>query len=118
MKKRSEPRERTKILTVTIHDCVVRTSRSGGKGGQNVNKRETKVDVLHEPSGARGVSSEERSQLQNKKTAFRRMCETAEFTNWVRIQAGEDARMIAAVERELWPDRIKIETKNELGEWE
>ncbi len=118
MKKQPDRRERTKILSVTIHDCDVRTSRSGGKGGQNVNKRETKVEVIHEPSGARGKSSEERSQLQNKKTAFRRMCETREFTNWVRIQAGEDARLIAAVERELWPDRIKIETKNEQGEWE
>lgn len=118
MKKRTESRERTKILSVTIHDCDVRTSRSGGKGGQNVNKRETKVEIVHEPSGARGKSSEERSQLQNKRVAFRRMCETPEFRNWIRVQAGEDARLISAVERELWPDRIKIETKNELGEWE
>lgn len=105
------------VLTVTLADCEVQTFRSGGKGGQNQNKRETGVRVIHHPSGARGESREERSQLQNKKTAFRRMAESKEFTAWVRRQAGEDALMIAKVERELWPDRTKVELKDEDGNW-
>lgn len=70
---------RTRILSVTIHDCEVQTFRSGGKGGQNQNKRDTGVRVIHHPSRARGESREERSQLQNKKAAFRRMVGTKEF---------------------------------------
>ena len=102
--------ERTKVLSVTIADCRVDTFRSGGKGGQNVNKRDTGVRVVHEPSGAVGQSTDERSQLQNKKTAFRRMAESSEFKAWVRKQSGEDAKLLAAVDRETWPDRIKVET--------
>jgi protein subunit release factor B len=71
--------ERHRILSVTIHDCEVQTFRSGGKGGQNQNKRDTGVRIIHHPSGARGESREERSQLQNKRAAFRRMAESQRF---------------------------------------
>lgn len=101
--------ERTRVLSVTLADCTVQTFRAGGKGGQNQNKRDTGVRIIHPPSGARGESREERSQLQNKKLAFRRMAESPAFRAWVRRQAGEDALLIAAVERELWPDRTKVE---------
>lgn len=104
------------ILSVTPKDCDLQTFRSGGSGGQNQNKRDTGVRWIHRASGARGESREERSQLQNKKVAWRRMCETPEFKAWVRRQAGEDVRMIAKVERELWPDRTMVEVKRD-GEW-
>lgn len=97
------------VLSVTLADCEVQTFRSGGKGGQHQNKTESGVRIIHHPSGARGESREERSQLQNKKRAFRRMSESREFWAWVRRQAGEDALMVAAVERELWPDRTAVE---------
>lgn len=71
------------VLSVTLADCRVDTFRSGGKGGQNQNKRETGVRIVHEPSGAVGESREERSQLQNKRTAFKRMAATAKFKLWV-----------------------------------
>lgn len=70
---------KTRILSVTIHDCEVQHFRSGGKGGQNQNKRDTGTRVIHHPSGARGESREERSQLQNKKKAFLRMVESSKF---------------------------------------
>lgn len=107
---------REHLFSVTLADCRVDTFSSGGKGGQNVNRRSTGVRITHEPSGAIGKSTEERSQLQNKKTAFKRMTETKEFKIWVRKQSGENAVQLAAVERELWPDRLKIET-HEDGEW-
>jgi protein subunit release factor A len=71
--------ERIKILSVTIHDCDVQHFRSGGKGGQNQNKRDTGTRVIHRPSGARGEARDERSQLQNKRLAFRRMVQTSAF---------------------------------------
>lgn len=61
------------VFSVTVKDCEVQTFRSGGKGGQNQNKRDTGVRIIHHPSGARGEARDERSQLQNKRLAFTRM---------------------------------------------
>lgn len=70
---------RERVLSVTLKDCRVDTFRAGGKGGQNQNKRDTGVRIVHPPSGAVGESREERSQLQNKTKAFRKMAESEKF---------------------------------------
>lgn len=66
-------------FSVTLKDCTVQTFRAGGKGGQNQNKRDSGVRIIHRDSGARGEARDQRSQLQNKRAAFRRMIETSEF---------------------------------------
>ena len=67
------------LLSVTLKDCDVQTKRGHGKGGQHRNRRDTAVRIVHRASGAVGESQEQRSQLQNKRAAFRRMAQTPVF---------------------------------------
>lgn len=92
-------KERVRILSVTPDDCIYQTFRSGGSGGQNQNKRDTGVRYIHPPSGARGESREERSQWQNRKTAWRRMAESKEFQLWLRIALGQQMAIEAEATR-------------------
>lgn len=59
-----------KKLVIPPEDLKVETTRSSGPGGQNVNKRETAVRVVHLPTGIASESQQERSQPQNKEKAM------------------------------------------------
>lgn len=95
-------------------DFIVQPFRSGGHGGQNVNKVMTACRIIHPASGAVSECQEERSFEQNKKKAFKRLHEKPEFKVWLKkeiaIKTGEQARIEASVEKQMDERFIRVET--------
>ena len=110
--------DRELLLSVRLDDCDVQAFQAGGPGGQHQNHSNTGIRIIHKASGARGESREERSQLQNKKTAFRRMTEHGLFRAWVNRQVfyhGESPEK--RVQRDLAPENLRTEVRKD-GHWE
>jgi hypothetical protein len=106
------------LLSVRLSDCEVQAFQAGGPGGQHQNHSNTGIRIIHKASGARGESREERSQLLNKKAAFRRMTEHGLFRAWVNRQIfyhGESPEK--RVQRDLAPANLRTEIRGSSG-WE
>ena len=105
--------EKKLLFSVTKKDLRIDTFRSGGKGGQNQNKRDTGVRIVHIESNAIGESREERSQEQNKRMAFRRMIQTDKFQKWLKIRIWQMSYVAKEIDAKVndWmkDENLKIE---------
>lgn len=108
--------EKDKLFSVKIQDCEVQTFRAGGPGGQNQNKRDTGVRIIHVPSGAVAESRSERTQLENKRRAFTKLGGDDRFLRWCRVVALQIKPAEEIVEEMMDPKNLKFEVK-EKGKW-
>jgi len=93
-------------------DLVEEFSRSGGRGGQNVQKVETKVVLRHVPTGVRVVAQEERTREANRLRARERMIEALALRERRARQRAEAER---SRERSRKAKRSRV-TKREMAE--
>lgn len=112
--------ERKLLFSVTIKDCRVETMRGSGPGGQHRNKTESGVRITHSPSGAVGQATEHKSQLMNKREAFKRMAETLAMKAWCRAEAARlqgRPSIDELVEKSMAEENIRTEVKDAEGRW-
>lgn len=105
------------IFSLTKKDFRVDYYKGTGKGGQKRNKTENCCRITHIESGAVGKSEEGRSKEHNKRVAFNRMTETEEFKKWYRVRVAEKLGMIAKLDDSMSEKNLKVEVKNEEGQW-
>ena len=111
------------LFSVTKKDFRFETFRSGGKGGQHQNVRDSGVRIVHIETGLSAECREERDQFSNKKKAFEKLVKSPEFQTWLKKQAfsvksEEELRIEAEKELELDVKTGKVLVEERIdGKW-
>ena len=113
-------KERKLLFSVTAKDCDWSFSHGTGNGGQARNKSLAAVHCHHRASGARAFSQAGRSQEDNKRDAFVKMCNTKEFKSWHRREVWKHLGVLDEIERAvkngMMPEHLRLEVKVN-GRW-
>jgi protein subunit release factor B len=108
------------VLSITRKDFEIQFFKGSGPGGQNRNKVESGVRIIHKESGAVGQAVDSRDQLANRKNAMKRLAESAKFKVWLakKLYEIEVGKTIEKLVDEMMDDKnIKIEGIDENGKW-
>ena len=105
---------KTKLFSIRPEDLSWDTFRAGGAGGQNVNKRDTAARVTHVPSGVSCEAKEQRSQVQNRRSALQKLAAHPKFVLWCRMQVAANREgyesMAAKVDEAMNERNLLVET--------
>ena len=102
--------------SLVFRELIFRTSRSGGKGGQNVNKVETKVEVIFFPVKSAALSEDEKNilleRLKNRLRADGSLSiVSSKHRSQLENKADAKQKLIALIERALLPVKKRKKTK-------
>ncbi len=109
------------LFSVTKNDIQISLFSGSGNGGQNRNKKQICVRMVHAPSGSISVGQRERTLPANMKDAFRNLVESKKFKAWHKLECARRLYDIDSIEDQVMemmdPKNIKIEVKDENGRW-
>ena len=100
------------LFSITKKDLEITYFSGHGAGGQHRNRHKNCVRIYHKDSGVTVQATEQRSLLQNKKMAFKRLTEHKHFKQWLRIKSGVEYQKVRQEEQMI--ERLKREVEQEM----